>query len=113
MICFNYSERNHEIFDERIAKWHFQPVASMPIGLVGKYAEAAEVGNINSWQLLDNWPRSILWPTLSSRQLRWHCHLNSIALCDLLETGNQIVICGNCGLNHAGCDCNFLDAHLQ
>jgi hypothetical protein len=35
-------------------------VASMPIGLVGKYAEAAQVGNINSGQLLDNWPRSFL-----------------------------------------------------
>jgi hypothetical protein len=114
MICFNGLQRDDQVFHKRIAKWHFKPVASMPIALVGKYAEAAQIGNINSGQLLDNWPRpGFLRPTLRSRQLGWHCHLNSIALCDLLETGDQSVICGNCGLNHAGCDCNFLDADLQ
>jgi hypothetical protein len=84
----------------------------MPIALVGKYAEAAQIGNINSGQLLDNWPRPFLWPTLSSRQLGWHCHLNSIALCDLLEAGDELVIGRNGLLNHLLGDCVFVQANL-
>jgi hypothetical protein len=113
VICLNGLRADDQVFHERIAKWHFQTIASTPIGHWRKYAEAAQVGNINSGQLLDNWPRPFLWSTLSSRQLGRHCHLNSIALCDLLEAGDQIIIRGNCGLDHAGGHREFVNADLR
>src|SRR5262245_19279389 len=111
MICFNCRERNHEIFHKWISKRQIQSPALTPI--IREDAEAAQITNINSGQLLDNWPRpKFLWPALSSRQLGWHCHLNSIALCNLLETGDELVIGRNGLLNHLLRNCVFVQADL-